>query len=466
MITEQTTQGIIVNNRYPSLLKETLRLSYPIIVAQLGGIGMGIADTIMVGRIGAAELAAASLGSAIFFLLFCFGFGLTFVLSPLIAQAHTKKDYATLHNNFSAGIQASLVVGIIVMFALFLSVLSLPYLGQDAEVERLTFSYLISLAFGVIPFILFFTLRNFTDGISMTKVAMYITLVALLTNVFLNWVFIFGNLGVEKMGLLGAGIATTITRFLMFFAMVIYIQRNKITKNILKGFVWYKSSKKDRLKVYQLGLPAGLQYFFEIASFSIAAIMAGWLGKYELASHQIVINLASTTYLITMGFSMAGSILVAQGVSEKDFVKIKRVSIINLFLGTLFMVFASLCFIFFPNFWIRLYSDEPRLIEISLGLLFIACFFQVSDGLQCVGLGILRGFEDIKLPTLFTMIAYWGIGLPAAYVLGFTLSLGVDGIWYGLSLGLTFSALLLNIRFFYLLHFKKRQASLLEMQKV
>lgn len=433
---------------------KALKLSYPIVIAQLGIIAMGVADTMMVGQIGATELAAASLGNGIHFLVVCIGIGLTSVISPMIAQANAQKNYALVSKILGAGFYVSFILSSMILIAHTLLTYFIFSLGQEIEVAKFAQSYLYIVSLGIFPLVLFLAARNFTDGLSYTKIAMYVTFGGLLINIFLNWLLIFGNLGFPRWGLFGAGLATVITRILMMLSIFWYIFSQKKFKTYLSNFDCWRVDKSLVNKIFRLGFPAGLQYFFEIGCFSVAALMSGWLGKYPLASHQVVINLASVTYMVTTGIGTAGAILVAEGVGQKDKKHIFRSAMIVLILAALFMIFASVLFLVFQKFWVGLYSSDEKVLAIAMNLLLIACLFQLSDGIQCIGLSILKGIEDVKIPTMITLIAYWVIGLPSGYILGFNFNLGVYGIWYGLSLGLTFSAIFLNIRFFYL--YKKK----------
>lgn len=433
---------------------KTLKLSYPIVIAQLGIIAMGVADTMMVGQIGATELAAASLGNGLHFLVVCMGIGLTSVISPMIAQANAQKNYTLISKILGAGFYASFMLSILILVAHTLLTYFIFSLGQEIEVAALAQNYLYIVSLGIFPLVIFLAARNFTDGLSYTKIAMYVTFGGLLANIFLNWLFIFGNLGFPRWGLFGAGVATALTRILMMIAIIWYIFAQKKFKIYLPNFDCWNVDKSLVNKIYRLGFPAGLQYFFEIGCFSVAALMSGWLGKYPLASHQVVINLASVTYMVTTGMGSAGAILVGEGVGQKDKKYIFRSALIVLSLAALFMIFASFLFLIFQSFWVGLYSTDQKVLEIAKSLLLIACLFQLSDGIQCIGLSILKGIEDVKIPTLITLIAYWIVGLPSGYLFAFVFGLDVYGIWYGLSLGLTVSAILLNIRFFYLYHKK------------
>jgi MATE family multidrug resistance protein len=308
---------------------------------------------------------------------------------------------------------------------------------------------------GLMPLYLFLGLKSFTDGLSLTKIGMYITFGGLLLNIFLNWVLIFGKLGMPALGLDGAGYATIITRWIMFFVIFYYIFTTRslkiYTKNInLKAFY-----PEFYFKIWKLGLPSGSQFFFEVGAFSFCAMIVGWIGKYPLAAHQVAINLASITYMIVTGIASAGSIKVGNAMGENDNPKAKKFGAISLVLGFSFMFLSAIVFVFFGDLLIVCYTDDINVIIIAINLMFIAGIFQIADGIQAVSLGILRGLEDANIPTIITLFAYWGVGVPASYVFGIMLKMGTNGVWYGLSLGLLVSAVCLTIRFFLIVELKK-----------
>jgi MATE family multidrug resistance protein len=248
------------------------------------------------------------------------------------------------------------------------------------------------------------------------------------------------------MGLMGAGWATLIARILMAVCMIAFVLWHKQYKNFIR--VKERLSRVQFFKqIFQIGLPSGFQYFFEVGAFSSAAIIIGWIGKNELAAHHIAINVASVTYMIATGIAAGGSILVGDALGRKNKTDIIRSGKAALILGTLFMGGCALIFSVFSKAIIALYVDDSGVASMAVYLLLIAAVFQLSDGIQCVGLGILRGIEDTKIPTLVTIVAYWVIGIPIGYVLAFSYNMSLYGIWIGLLIGLTFSAAMLSWRF-------------------
>jgi MATE family multidrug resistance protein len=291
-------------------------------------------------------------------------------------------------------------------------------------------------------------IKQFSDGLSHTRVSMIVTIAGLLLNVFLNWVFIFGKLGFPALGLNGAGIATLVVRIFMSVAMLAYIFRAKLFSAYIisppAGYSFFPLIKK----ITKLGLPGGMQLFFEVGAFSGAAVIAGWLGTIPLAAHQIAINLASITYMVAAGISSAGAIRVGQAVGIGNQAKIVRAGTVSIVLAVAFMAVACLVFLTLNYTLVRLYIQDQEVVTLAASLLIIGGFFQLSDGVQVVGLGILRGIEDVNMPTIIALFAYWVIGLPLGYVLGFTFGMNIQGIWLGLLTGLTVSAILLTIRFY------------------
>jgi MATE family multidrug resistance protein len=292
--------------------------------------------------------------------------------------------------------------------------------------------------------------KQLSDGLSRTYVAMMITVFGLLLNFVFNILLINGYAGFPKLGLTGSAASTLITRILMMCAMLVYLYKNNAFKKYLQEK--HNSLKINDLvvKIFKIGVPSGLQFFFEIAAFALAVIMMGWLGENQLAAHQIAINVAATTYMMAAGLGVAGGIRVGEGRGLKDIHKIRISANVALLLVIAFMTTMMLIIFIFNRFIIELYIFDEEVIQIAMKLMMIAAVFQLSDGIQVVSLGVLRGISDVNIPTWITMFAYWGLSLPLGYFLGFSLKLDAIGIWIGLLAGLTASAVLLTLRFYHL----------------
>ncbi|MCU0444433.1 MAG: MATE family efflux transporter [Microscillaceae bacterium] len=431
-------------------LVSMLQLSYPIVIGQIGIVLMGVSDNVMVGALGPANLAAGGIANAIFFLIAILGIGVMSLVAPLTSAAKAQNNPAECSLLLANALRIALVMGLILFGIVVFLGIHFHWFRQKPEVEALAVSYMIIVGASVIPLLLFLALKNFADGLAITKPAMYITFIGLGLNILFNWLLIHGKWGLPRLGLDGAGYATTFTRIFMLLAMLWFMAKSKRVRRFLPEFSIFNFHKELTIKILRLGLPAGFQYFFEIVAFSGAAMMTGWLGTNQLAAHQIAINLASITYMIAGGFAAAGSIRVGDAKGEGSRSKTLRYGSSAIGLTVVFMTLSCLIFVFFNQFLVSLYIREGEVVGIAMNLLIIAGFFQLSDGVQVVALGALRGLEDVNVPTAITLFAYWVVGLPIAYGLGFYMSWDVMGIWIGLLVGLTVSAILLTIRFYVL----------------
>lgn len=434
---------------YKHHFKKTLSLAFPVIIGQLGFMMMGVVDSIMVGKIGAVPLAASALGHGLTFLVFIVGLGSSIAVTPLVAILVGAKRFEECGVYFRQSLIINLFMSGILFFAAYSSSFVVSYINQPDEVVPLAESYIRILAFSAFPLMLFQTYKQFIEGLSIMRPAMIITITANIVNVFANWVFIYGNLGSPALGLDGAGIATIISRLFMALVLMTYVIKSKHFAAFDVTLRFKGLNFTVIKKLLSLGLPSGLQYFFEMGAFVFAVVMIGWIGANEQAAHQIAINLASISFMVAIGISHAGSIRVGNAVGQQNISEIRRAGFIASFLGGFFMMIAGIIFISFNTYLPTLYIDDHNVIKIASVLLIIAAFFQISDGVQAVGIGILRGLTDVKGPTIITFIAYWIIGLPAGYLLGFIFNFGVEGVWIGLSIGLFFSATLLTLRFNY-----------------
>jgi len=428
-------------------LRETIHLSVPIIIAQLGLVLMGVIDTIMVGRIGASALAASGVSSSVFFLIAVVGTGALSMVSPLVAGSRSKKGKIESPGNLLKSAQiAGLIIGLVTVLVLIVLAFNFHWFQQEKAVEELAAPFLLILALSVFPMYYFWAGKQFTDGMGDVRISMLITLAGLVANIFLNWIFIFGNFGIPAMGLNGAGIGTLLARIIMAVLTYGVIHSSGRFQEFLEHT---RVRKKLVMKIFRLGIPSGMQYFFEVAAFSGAAILAGWISVASLAAHQIAINLASITYMIAAGFSAAGAIRVGNARGTQNSSAVVKAGTAAIMLSFLYMSIMALIFISFRQFLVAFYIDDVEVASIASGLLVIAAFFQLSDGVQVAGLGILRGVYDVYFPTAITLFAYWIVGIPLGYYLSDSQAMGVEGIWYGLLIGLTFSAILLVLRFYW-----------------
>ncbi len=426
---------------------KTFYLAYPVMLSQLGQVMVGVADSVMVGQLGAVPLAAASLANSIFFVVLMFGIGVSMAITPLVAMADGNRKYKRIAKLFRHSFVINLATGFILIILILLFAPTLQYMNQPDAVVDLAIPYLVIITLSLLPFMFFQTFKQFAEGLSQTKQAMYIIIICNLLNVFLNWVLIYGKWGFPELGLNGAGWATLIARVLMGAVIAYYVWNSRRYKNYYISFKMNSLNFPMISMMLRIGVPTGFQYIFEVGAFSTAAIMMGWIGVTALAAHQIAINLASVSYMMASGISAAAMVRVGNQLGKNDITTLREVGFTSFGMVGLFMFVSALLFISFRNFLPSLYIDDAVVIEMSSGLLIIAGLFQLSDGIQVVGLGALRGMADVRVPTIITLVAYWVIGLPLGYVFAFIFDYGAKGIWYGLFIGLTVTGVMLLVRF-------------------
>jgi MATE family multidrug resistance protein len=294
---------------------------------------------------------------------------------------------------------------------------------------------------------IFQTYRQFAEGLQRTRVAMVIVIGSNLLNIVLNYILIFGKLGFAEMGLNGAGWATLISRIVMAATMMLYVYYGRRYQSYRKGFSIGNYSRKLISKMLHIGIPAGSQFIFEAGAFGFSAIMMGWLGTIPLAAHQIAINLATISYMTTSGLGAAATIRVGTFLGQRDKKNLRASAFTMIAMAIGLMTGWALLFISGREFLPSLYINDQQVIQFTSSLMIIAAFFQLSDGVQVVTAGALRGLQDVKLPSLLIFTAYWIIALPLGYFLAFSMGMGANGIWIGLFLGLTLTAIAMVVRF-------------------
>ena len=428
-------------------VKTTFLLAYPVMLSQLGQVAVGVADSMMVGRLGALELAASSLANSIFFVILMFGIGISMGLTPLVSKSFGKGKIHQISRLFSNSLLINFLTSLVLFGIVLLFSQNLSILNQPKEVEVLALPFLLIITASLLPLMVFQTFKQLVEGLSQTKQAMFITIAANLVNVFLNWLFIWGNWGFPELGFLGAAWATLISRILMMVLMGAYVLYSKRYADFGLRIFRFKPNWTLCKRVLKIGIPTGFQFIFEVSAFSAAAIMMGWIGVNALAGHQIALNLASISYMMATGLATAGMIRVSHYIGKKDYKGMREAGMVAFGMVATFMFVCALLFFLLRFFLPTLYIDDPQVISLAASLLVLAGLFQLSDGIQVVGLGVLRGLEDVKVPTIVTFLAYWGLGLPLGYLLAFKMGFAEKGIWIGLLIGLTLTAGMLLYRF-------------------
>jgi MATE family multidrug resistance protein len=438
-----------VYNKYKVYYKDNLRLAMPIVVSQLGHTLVHLADSVIVGHFaGTIQLAAVSLVNSIFMLIMVLGLGISYGLTPLIAQENGRKNYEECGRLLSNSLIINFFTSLLLYgFVQLGTLLVIDHIGQSPEVVAYAKPYLTYLGLSIIPLMIFQTFKQFTEGLGFTKQAMYVSIWGNVINVILGIIFVKGMFGIAPMGVKGVGLSTLIDRMLMAIVMTSYVLRGKLFKVYIEKLKLTFIDRVRAVKILKIGAPVAMQYSFEISAFSGAAILIGTIGAVEQAAHQVALNLAAVTYMMASGIASAATIKTGNNFGMKNFQDLRRSAIASYHVILVFMIITALFFIAAHNVLPYIYTEDQAVISIAAQLLIIAGFFQLFDGTQVVGLGVLRGIGDVNIPTFITFIAYWIIGIPLGYLLGITMGLGVYGIWYGLTFGLLTASLLLFMRF-------------------
>ena len=425
-------------------------------LGMLGHTFVSFVDNIMVGQLGTAELAAVSLGNSFMFIAMSIGIGFSTAITPLIAEADASNNFKQAKSTYKHGLFLCTTLGILLFLLVLFSKPLMYLMQQPEEVVVLAIPYLNLVAFSLIPLVIFEAIKQFTDGMSMTKYPMYATLIANIINVVLNYLLIFGKFGFPEMGMVGAAYGTLVSRIIMVTYLWILLRYKERSRKIVRNIKLFTLDLSMIKKIVNIGSLSAMQMFFEVAIFTSAIWLSGLLGKNSQAANQIALNLSSMTFMVAMGLSVASMIRVGNQKGLQNYKELRRIAFSIFLLGILLAVFFALLFFVFhkslPNIYVDLndttnYKDNMEVLSIASNLLLAAAFFQISDSIQVVVLGALRGLQDVKIPTILTFISYWVVGFPVSYFLGKEEMYGSFGIWLGLLAGLTTASVLLFIRF-------------------
>lgn len=449
----------MILSQYTKEFKYNLNLAAPVMLGMLGHTFVSLVDNIMVGQLGAAELAAVSLGNSFVFVAMSVGIGFSTAITPLVAEADTENNFDKGKSALKHGLFLCTALGMVLFILLLLAKPLMYIMKQPEDVVALAIPYLDLVAFSLIPLIVFQAFKQFSDGLSLTKYPMYATILANVINVVLNYLLIFGKFGFPEMGIVGAAIGTLVSRVVMVFFLwwvLRYKDKSKAYVTNIKIFVLESPMIK---KILNIGFPSAMQMFFEVGIFTSAVWLSGTLGQNPQAANQIALNLSSMTFMVASGLSVAAMVRVGNQKGLRNFIELRRIAISIFLLGVVLAVVFALTFVLlhkiFPTIYVDLDDpinaiDNHEVVAIAATLLLLAAVFQISDSLQVVALGALRGLQDVKIPTIITFISYWIIGFPISFYLGKETAFGSVGIWLGLIAGLTFAAILLFVRFNYL----------------
>lgn len=444
---------------YTKEFKYNWQLAAPVMLGMLGHTFVSFVDNIMVGQLGTAELAAVSLGNSFMFIGMSIGIGFSNAITPLIAEADGENNFYKGKSVFKHGLFLCTVLGVLLSFLVFFAKPLMYLMQQPVEVVELAIPYLNVVSFSLIPLIVFQGFKQFSDGMSLTKYPMYATLLANVINIGLNYLLIFGAFGFPELGIAGAALGTLISRCIMVIYLWWLLKGREKSKAYVTSIKFFVLDKLTLKRIINLGAPSALQMFFEVAIFTAAIWLSGLLGKNPQAANQIALNLSSMAFMVAMGLGVASMVRVGNQKGLKKYFELRRIAVSLFLMGFILAVIFALLFLIFnqflPTLYVDLgdvvnYQDNIEVITIAAQLLIAAAVFQISDSLQVVVLGALRGLQDVKIPTVITFISYWIIGFPVSWFLGKETAYGSFGIWIGLLAGLTTAAILLFIRFNYL----------------
>jgi MATE family multidrug resistance protein len=444
---------------YKKEFSTNIRLAYPVILGMLGHTLIGVIDNIMVGRLGATQLAAVSLANSFVFIAMSAGIGFSTAITPIVAQGDAAKDVKTVRSAFQHGLFLCTLIGLLLFGVVSLGTPLMHLMRQPDEVIALAKPFIGWVGFSLLPMVIFQGYKQFADGLSLTKYAMYAVIFSNVIHVGINYALIYGIWFFPKMGMMGAAIGTVISRIAMLIFMHYALSRNAQLKQYFSNFSFSEIKKSMLKKIVALGLPSSMQMLFEVALFTAAVWLSGFLGKTNQAANQIALSLASLTFMFAMGLSVAAMVRVGNQKGLKDYVNLRIVARSIFLLAIIIEIVFALLFIalhnYLPHWFVNAddaiqLKDNTEVIKIASTLLIVAAVFQISDGIQVVVLGALRGLQDVKIPTVITFVAYWVIGFPISFYLGLYTPLKATGIWIGLLAGLTAAALFLYLRFNYL----------------
>ena len=445
--------------QYTKEFSYNLRLAYPVILGMVGHTLIGIVDNIMVGKIGSTELAAVSLGNSMIFIAMSLGIGFSTAITPIVAEGDAEKNDTKIRSAFHHGLFLCTILGLVLFTVIMFAKPIMELLKQPADVIVLAKPYLGWVAFSLIPLVMYQGYKQFADGMSLTKYSMYAMVMANVLHVGINYVLIYGIWIFPKMGIIGAALGTVISRIFLVMFMHIMLSRRDDLKRFFKGFSFNEIQKATIKKIISIGFPSAMQMLFEVVLFTASIWLCGNIGKTSQAANQIALSLASMTFMFAMGLSVTSMVRVSNQRGLMDYKKLvvvaRSIFLLAIILETIFAIFFIVFHDYLPHIFLNMENtgqilDNEEVIGIASKLLLIAAVFQISDGIQVVVLGALRGLQDVKIPMYITFVAYWVIGFPISYYLGEHTELKAQGVWIGLLAGLTAAAVSLYIRFHYL----------------
>ncbi len=433
-------------SKYKEQYRENLRLAIPVILSQLGHIVVQVADNAMVGHYGGDDplpLAAAAFGGGIFFLTFIAVMGLTFGITPIVGELYAQKRDIESAKYLQNGLLLFGVVAAVVTMLQYLLIPFMWHMGQPEEVVAMAIPYFKTLIWSLFPAIMFFVVKQFLEGVGSTKVAMYAVIFSNIINISLNYLLIGGELGAPELGALGAGIATLTARIVMAVVIVAYLLMSPKMKRYIESFARVNFSKSATRRLITMGLPISMQIFLEASTFVVIGFMFGSFGAAAIGANQIGLTLGNCSFMIIVAIGSATTIRISHCYGLRDFDQMRLASFAGWHLAALWNISAAILFFTFREQIPQLFSSNEEVIELASIFVMVIIAYQIPDGVQCVGVGILRGMQDVKSIPLIAFFSYWICNIPVAYICAFHLGMGKSGLYMGFVVGFTVAASLL-----------------------
>ena len=431
---------------YLPFYRRNLKVALPIVFSQLGGAIVQLVDTLMVGRLGTVQLASVSFATSVFIIGFVFSIGILMGRTPLVGMAYVRGDRTRVTNLFQNSLTLATVAAVVMCSLLFGTIYLMPYMGQDAAVVETAIPYFKTLVLSLIPLLYFTAIKQFLEGMGNTMIAMMITIISNTINVLFNYLLIYGKLGFPELGVLGAGVSTLISRLTMPLMFLVAIRLRGEWWDYFRAFRMSLFSWKRFLELVKVGAPIAAHMLLEVLAFALSAIMVGWLGATPQAGHQVAQNMSHLTYMIVLGIGAATTVRVSHQLGALDLDAARKAGSASVHLCLVYNALAGTLLIVFRHAIAGVFTSDPAVIQIGGRLLIMAGIFQVSDGLQTVGAGILRGLTDVKIVMFYAFIAYICINIPFGYILGFVFHFGAVGVWAAFIFGLSVAAVLFRLR--------------------
>ncbi len=437
-------------HRYKAEANTLIKLATPVLIASVAQTGMGFVDTVMAGGVSATDMAAVSIAASIWLPSILFGVGLLMALVPVVAQLNGSNRQKKISFEIQQGIAMALLLSIPIGGVLLQTQTILTMMDVEQLMGEKTIGYMDAVIFAVPAFLLFQALRSFTDGMSLTKPAMVIGFIGLLINIPLNWIFVYGKFGAPALGGVGCGVATAIVYWIMFALLLFYVLTSDRVAHIKLFGQFHKPDIKALGRLFRLGFPVAASLFFEVTLFAVVALLVAPLGPLTVAAHQVAINFSSLVFMLPMSIGAATSIRVGHRLGEESVEGAKIASHVGLIVAVVLSLFTAAITVVFREQVALLYTENRAVIDVAMQLLLLAAIYQVTDAIQVVAAGALRGYKDMAAIFNRTFISYWLVGLPIGYILGMTdwivEPMGAYGFWIGFILGLSTAAVLLGVR--------------------